>query len=912
MPQQNVFNFNGLVTSNSDVAAPPGSFKQLMNIDSSLPGILQSRRGFNLLNPFSDISYRSTSLFDYRDYLYSYHNNTLYNYVSGTWTSRGAVTKPTNAKRPRHAFIDNNLYILTSSGLKKTDAFDTSLYEAGLPAGVATVLTQSAATGTAVANNKTVSYRWIITKKDANDNLIQGPVCPSASYSNSSGAVKDTCVVGYLPTELDGTETVQVYRSQSLSAVTDEMQLCYEYPLSAKNVSSSGQTFGTSDVNTGTEVITITGHGFQDGVVLRFTTTGSLPAGLSTSTDYVVTSATTDTFKLYSLAGAAINLTSTGSGTHTATTQTAFGIFDVTPDSVLGATLYTSPSQFKISQSNIRPPLAQDMCVYKDFLFLADTESRHRMQFTLISCTSTANGALQSGDTISIGSEVYTAGGSASYGSGSGTFKLTATSGSVATDLDETSRSIVDVINRSSLLYSAQYIRISDSDLTGSIIVEAKSLGDSSFGLASDRATAFSPQLPSVATSSTTSTNDAFRNGLMYSRKSQPEAVPTVNMFRVGSASDPILRIAALRDALLIFKAKDGVFVLRGDSPSNFVVTPLDNTAKLIAPESVVNINNLIYCLMESGICSVSDTSVAILSEEVKDKIHNLYGTALDQVRDYTFGIGYESENKYILCLPSSAADSSATYQLVYNANIGTFDEWNLNVGAGYVSSSDQKLYIASGNSAYIKSERKSYDNTDFADYLGTKTITSYSGYDLVVSDIDTFQVGDYLEQGSSDAGCYVTDINLPNSTITVDYDRTWTTGTNDLDHYQGIGVVIEFNPLFADAPAGLKHFSEATFHFKQPPLREQLYTYSSDTTPSAEEVTVIGSVAQSVWGFASWGNFPWGGGAVPEPIRMGIPRNTARCNALSAKFEQQVALSDFQLEGISVKYNPMSTRVAR
>ena len=909
--QQNIFNFYGLVTSNSDIAAPPGSFKQLMNVDSSLPGLLQPRRGFDLLNAFSDTGYRSTSLWDYAGYLYSFHNGAIYNYVSGSWVSRGSVTKPTYAKVPRTAFMNNNLYVLTSAGLKKTDTYTTDLYEAGLPAGTASTLTESTATGTAVATAKTVNYRWIITKRDANSNLIQGPVSPAASYANSSGAQKDTCLIGYLPTELDGTETVQIYRSQGLAAVTDEMQLCYEYPLNASNLVSAGQTFETSDVATGTDIITITAHGFQDGTVLRFTTTGGLPAGLAASTDYVVSSATTDTFKLTSLAGAVINITTTGSGTHTATNQVAFGIFDVTPDAVLGASLYTSPSQYKISQSNIRPPLAQDIASYKGYLFYSDTESKHGFEFTLISCSG-ASGALVSSDTITIGAEVYTAGASESYGSGSGTFKLTSASGSVSTDLDSTSRSIVDVINRSSLLYTAQYIRNSDSDVTGHIRIETKTLGASSFGSASSRSSAFAPQLPSVATSSTTSTNDQFRNGLSYSRKDQPEAVPTVNQFKVGTASDPILRIAALRDALIIFKAKDGAFVLRGESPADFTVRPLDNTAKLVAPESLINMNNLLYGLFENGICSVSDTSVAILSDNVKDKIQNLYGTALQQTKDYTFGIPYVSENKYILALPSSAADTSSTYQLVYNANIGSFEEWDMVIGAGYLSSEDQKLYVAAGDSSYVKSERKNYDNTDFADYLGTKTITSYSSHDLVVSGIDDFNVGDYLEQGSSDAGAYVTAIDLINSTITVDYARTWTTGVSTVDHYVGVNIIIELNPIFGDAPAGLKHFSEATFHYKQPALRTQTYTFSSDTTPSAEEVEVAGSDSQSVWGFASWGNFPWGGGAVPEPVRVGVPRNTARCNALSIKFSQQVALSDFLLEGISANYNPMSTRVSK
>jgi hypothetical protein len=501
-----------------------------------------------------------------------------------------------------------------------------------------------------------------------------------------------------------------------------------------------------------------------------------------------------------------------------------------------------------------------------------------------------------------------------SYGSGSGTFWVDTASVSLATKIDNTARSLVDVINRSSLLYTATLVYTDSSSLPGNIRLEARSLSTSSFGVASSRAQAFSPQLPSTATSSTTSTADEFRNGLMYSRQNQPEAVPAVNMFRVGTASDPIVRILALRDALLIFKRKDGVFVLRGDAPLSFSISPLDSTAKIVAGESLVVLNNLIYGLFEAGICSVSDTSVAILSENVKDKIRTLYGQCLDQVIDYTFGIAYESDNKYILALPQTEDDTRATYQLIYNANSGTFDESNLDVGCGYVSSSDQKLYLGSGSSAYVKSERKAYDSTDFCDYLGVKTITSVAvdGVTLSISTgIDDFNIGDLIEQGTDDLGAYVTAVDYVNSTITVDYSRSWTTGVATVDHYSGIPVTVEFNPLFGDNPAGLKHFSAMSAHYKEAPIQTTTYTFSSDVSPSAETVEVTSS-GGSAWGEGDWGEFPWGGESVPAPIRVGIPRPCARANSVTVQLDIQVAQSGWQLEGVSLEYNPTSTRTAR
>lgn len=69
-----------------------------------------------------------------------------------------------------------------------------------------------------------------------------------------------------------------------------------------------------------TDIITATAHGLVDGTRVTVATTTTLPAGLAASTNYYVIEATTDTFKLSATpGGAAVDITSTGSGTHTAT-----------------------------------------------------------------------------------------------------------------------------------------------------------------------------------------------------------------------------------------------------------------------------------------------------------------------------------------------------------------------------------------------------------------------------------------------------------------------------------------------------------------------------------------------------------------------------------------------------------------
>ena len=77
---------------------------------------------------------------------------------------------------------------------------------------------------------------------------------------------------------------------------------------------------GTFTANDATDVITATGHGLEDGEAVEFTTTGTLPAGLSTDVSYYVRDVAVNSFKVAATeGGVAVDITDTGSGTHTFT-----------------------------------------------------------------------------------------------------------------------------------------------------------------------------------------------------------------------------------------------------------------------------------------------------------------------------------------------------------------------------------------------------------------------------------------------------------------------------------------------------------------------------------------------------------------------------------------------------------------
>lgn len=587
-----------------------------------------------------------------------------------------------------------------------------------------------------------------------------------------------------------------------------------------------------------------------------------------------------------------------------------FTFTDIQPEALLGASLYTSPSQGGISSDNGVPPVSADLAVYKNRMFYADVKAKHRFEFTLVAC---GGSGLVVNDTITfsdgITTEVYTA--KATENIGSKQFAVDVASASLATRIDSTIRSLANVINQGSALIYAYILSTGASnDLPGRIMIEERALGGAAFTTVSTRQAAFSPNLLTTADVNQTSTNDEFKNGLMFSKDSQPEAVPTKNVFFVGSAEDRISRIIPLQDGLFIFKPKDGAFVLRGENESSFSVLPLDLTAKIVAADSLVQLNNLIYGLFDAGVGAVSDSGVEYISEPIKDKIQYLIANLLDDVRSISFGVGYNVDGKYILAMPTQDGDTTATQQFVYDVFGNTWCRWLLNIVAGGVNPVDELLYIGPGDSNELKYERKTFEQTDFADFKALRTISAVDELELTLDDASDIEIGDILEQDENLA--YVEDVDYTTGVVTIDSEQDWVTSTADVRHLKAIHCAIQWNNEFADNPAGLKMFFETNLLFKQQYQKRATVYFFSDVNPSESSIDIESAAGNGAFGDFPFGEVPFGGDSVPTPVRLGVPREHKRCNLLTVRFESQVAFSDFQLNGLSLTYNPTSTRTTR
>lgn len=120
-------------------------------------------------------------------------------------------------------------------------------------------------------------------------------------------------------TSTNATETTSAYSATGAYAEGAQVYDTTTRRIYESAVGGATHDFSTSDVDTVTDRITWTAHGIVDDTPIFFTSTGTLPSPLVAGTQYYkIAGSGVDNFKVAATAGgAAINITTTGSGTHT-------------------------------------------------------------------------------------------------------------------------------------------------------------------------------------------------------------------------------------------------------------------------------------------------------------------------------------------------------------------------------------------------------------------------------------------------------------------------------------------------------------------------------------------------------------------------------------------------------------------
>lgn len=568
-------------------------------------------------------------------------------------------------------------------------------------------------------------------------------------------------------------------------------------------------------------------------------------------------------------------------------------VVDSVTDALKGAALYTSPSQQGIGNSNEQPPMAADITSFRGCTFYLNTVSKHRYYLTLIATGGTSG--VTTNDTIGIGGVTYTA--KTTETASSAQFKastsVTDPGNSVSQNIRDTALSLIRVINQyaSSTVYA--YYLSGTNDLPGKILLEERSIGGASFAVVTSRATCWNPTNIPTSGTAQSSTNSAFLNGLAWSKPDEPEHVPLGNFQKIGSGDKPGRRIIPLREALIIEK-DDGIYRLTGYYP-NFNIELLDSSAKLIGAETADILDNQIYCLSDQGVIAISD-GAKIISYPIEGDIKSLVSQNLDLVKSIGFGVGYESDRKYYLFLPTSSGDTYCTQAYVYNVLTKVWTRHVLDATCGVVYNNN--LYLGNGASHYIWKDRKNFTYLDYADYGYTTNITAISGTTVTLSSgVDDITVGDILYQSSS-VFSVITGIDSVQSTITVETDPGFSVASCDVLY--AIDTDIQWVPISSGNPGIQKQYHTVQTLFKEDFTGTATLAFQTDLQNNEDTVSLTGA-SVGAWGLFTWGSVPWGGFSLRSNRRQWIPRGKQRSSELLISFRHRYGFSSWQLQGISV-----------
>jgi len=587
---------------------------------------------------------------------------------------------------------------------------------------------------------------------------------------------------------------------------------------------------------------------------------------------------------------------------------------DTTPDDFRGASLYTNATQEGIVQANEPPPFAEDVAEFKNMGFYANTKTLQRLELSMLS-TIGLNGKIL---TINGVAFTFDSTENAAIGQVKTFDATTASTLSPAQQVDATARSLVRVINRymSNTQINAFYIS-NPEDVPGQLLLEARFLDVGQFSAILNDLTVGKANFNPTIDAALPSDNEPKINRVFYSKLQRLEAVPLVNFFDVGSGNKRILRIIPLRDSLFILK-EDGVFRITGDSPQNLSLSLFDSSTKLVAQDTAVVGSNQIFCYSTEGIVQISDAGAAQINKVIEDQTTEQIG--FPNVNKTAFAVYYQTDSKFVLWLPLEETDTVARRAFVYSTTTQAWTTWDLSKTCGIVDSNTDKLLLGASDVNFVEVERKSLDRTDFADREFSRLILDYDSVNKIarLDSLINIAVGDkFVQTRTETVGTTVYNyeveavvtqiVSTDNNQIRLDtvYDFVIAAAT----HFKSYEVNVTWAPDMAGDPGVLKQYREATIRFKKSRISTPVLGFSSDIQRGKDEIELSGP-GLGTWGTFPWGGVPWGGDSQQRGFRTYVPRGKQRCSLLNVSFRHKVAMEEWQIEGVTLTLEQLSTRI--
>ena len=850
----NVLEAQGLYTDPNPLSSvDPGALVACTNLAYDRINIYEKSRGFK---PCATLSGLIQKYLEYQGKTLAYYlkngtTQTLAHDIGNcNFVDYGPVS---NSSYPMFATsANNNLYFTSDEGIKKLDSVIGTITNAGVPQGLGGTYTLiPVTTGNVIQTGYKTAYRIVWGYVDANENLILGAPSPRIPVVNNSGATQDVQLIVQIPDQITlTTYFYQVYRAEEVLNTTeplDEMYLVDQVTLTAADLVNGYVTFDdhVSINDTGATIYTAPSQqGIQNSY---YQPPYAKDIGTFEGTNFYANTKTKQIILL----------------TLTKVLATGFGYFSTTGDTTAGSYIILNvadTSNVQVGQLITSPDLNPDTFV------LGKTATT--ITISLPAINTIVGSALTLRDFISIDSEYYYA---------DSTNNPVNRYFNVNTDIESATINFVNLVNDISTSFNAYYLGIGEID-KGVFEIEALTFSQSAFTVNSSQGTAFITNLPQ------TSTNEEFGNRLYLSLQDQPESVPFGNWIDIGTKEFQIDRILFLRDSWYVFKSNGDIYKGVGATINTVSVRLFNSNAKLRGIQLPAILDNNIFCFSDQGVIVVNDNGVETISYPIERELFKISKIRNTSFEDVSFGIGYESDRKYIMFVTTESTDTVATQAYVFNILTKGWARLERDASFGFWNITEDRLYLGTDE---VFQERKEYNETDFSESEVDVTITASSGNTVTVVDATGVVVGWTLYQDGVKS--IISEIN--GLVLTLTKSVTWNIGAAKV--YEPMQFSFSYVPQTYRNFVRNKQHQELTHYVENATFESitQSITNEDQSTPDTNSLVPKSS-------------------AIPlQYIRSYIPRNQTRSNWLNITISQTEACTNVEYLGYTISGEVISER---
>lgn len=217
---------------------------------------------------------------------------------------------------------------------------------------------------------------------------------------------------------------------------------------------------------------------------------------------------------------------------------------------------------------------------------------------------------------------------------------------------------------------------------------------------------------------------------LWYSKPDEPEAFPLTQFVDVGDSGSAVLALAALDDALLVWK-EDGLYSVTGAPPSSWVVDEVDTRTRLIAPECVCVLDGVCFALTDRGVVAATAGGVQVVSGPIATELRQYTQTLplgnTDHKRAWWMA-AHQRLGLVVLGVGSSGNADATAVQYVFHARAGgRWSKWTRADRCAAYDPAEDRMVVAPGvdswSLVYERSDEDSaasYRDVTLASLAGT------------------------------------------------------------------------------------------------------------------------------------------------------------------------------------------------